>query len=34
MNHKIQKLKDEAQLVREKIKAIDNQNQENEDTEE
>ena len=31
MNHKIQKLKDEAQLVREKIKAIDNQNQENED---
>ncbi|MBQ2224793.1 MAG: DUF349 domain-containing protein, partial [Prevotella sp.] len=32
MNHKIQKLKDEAQLVREKIKAIDNQNQENEDT--
>jgi len=34
MNHKIQKLKDEAQLVREKIKAIDNQNQENKDTEE
>lgn len=34
MNHKIQKLKDEAQLVREKIKAIDSQNQENEDTEE
>ena len=34
MNHKIQKLKDEAQLVREKIKAIDNQNQENEDTKE
>ena len=34
MNHKIQKLKDEAQLVREKIKAIDNQNQENEDAEE
>jgi hypothetical protein len=34
MNHKIQKLKDEAQLIREKIKAIDNQNQENEDTEE
>ena len=33
MNHKIQKLKDEAQLVREKIKAIDSQNQENEDTE-
>ena len=34
MNHKIQKLKDEAQLVREKIKAIDNQNQENEDIKE
>ena len=33
MNHKIQKLKDEAQLVREKIKAIDSQNQENEEEE-